>query len=522
MQPHSGVMRCLLMVAVIGSGLAVGSGRAAASKLASPLSTTVVTVYSENGDPIDGGGQQEFDPSNATITGTVGGEGIDITASGGTGGNTYHFDIAPPHGTSFAAGEYTGVQRTSLRQPGHPGLDITNLYDTCNTDTGSFEIREVAYSGKVISSLDLLYEQHCNSAVPALFGEIRFGAPVANTAFVASQSITWPDVTPDDMPADVMVTVRNLSASAVQMGTVTIAGSDPTSFIDANDQCSGALLAPITGWCYVSPGFTPTGAGPETATLRIPLGSKTDDVQLDGTTSPDDFSLAMTSHKGDYVGQGQRYLYTPDNATVTVSGGPTGLDIEVNGGVLNSWTMDLYPAAGEVLKAGLYPNATRWPFNGAGNGLNVDGESRGCNTLTGSFTVQRTVFSPVDNAPLQFAATFVQHCEGAGPALRGTISYATGATLPPPVSNLGVETSTGAARVTWKDPAAGSTYTVVRLQPAGAVDPTPFTGTAVYSGPGTEATIGGLVKGAKYLITAFTVDAHGDVGAPETLSFTGA
>ena len=196
---------------------------------------------------------------NATLTGTAAGAGIDITASGGTGGNTYYFDIAPAHGSSFAPGEYTGVQRTSLRQPGHPGLDVTNLYDSCNTVTGSFEVREVGYSGSAISSLDLLYEQHCNGAVPALFGEVRFGTPVANTAFVASQSVTWPDVTPDDMPTDVLVTVRNLSAAAVQMGTVTIVGSDPTSFVDANDQCSGALLAPVTGGATSLRGSRPQG-----------------------------------------------------------------------------------------------------------------------------------------------------------------------------------------------------------------------------------------------------------------------
>ena len=129
---------------------------------------------------------------------------------------------------------------------------------------------------------------------------------------------------------------------------------------------------------------------------------------------------------------------------------------------------------------------------------------------------------PVDSAPLQFAATFVQHCEGARPALTGTITYGTDATFPPPVSNLGIQTGAGTARITWKDPGSGSAYTVVRLQPAGAIDPTPSTGTAVYTGTASTATVGGLVKGSKYLITAFTVDDHGDVGTPETLTFTGA
>jgi hypothetical protein len=60
---------------------------------------------------------------------------------------------------------------------------------------------------------------------------------------------------------------------------------------------------------------------------------------------------------------------------------------------------------------------------------------------------------------------------------------------------------------------------VVRVQPAGALNPAPFTGTAVCSGAADAASIGGLVKGSRYLITAFTVDAYGDVDAAATLTF---
>jgi hypothetical protein len=342
---------------------------------------------------------------------------------------------------------------------------------------------------------------------------------LTGTVFVASRSITWPAVTPDTALTQVLVPVRNLSTAPVQVGSVTIVGSDPTSFVDGNDQCSGEVLAPLTGWCYVSLGFIPLGAGPQTAMLSVPLGSLTEYVQLDGTTSGDQFSLAMTSRPGDFVGQGQKYLYTPANATMALWGGPTGLVIDINAGVGNLWTVDLYPATGEVLKPGVFANATRWPFNGSGNGLSVYGQSRGCNTVTGSFTVQQAVFSPVDDAPEQLAATFVQHCEGAAPALKGTITYGTDVT-PSPVTHLTAVTTASSAYLTWKNPRSDAVYTVVRVQAAGALNPAPFTGAAVYSGAGNTATIGGLVKGSKYLITAFTIDAFGDVGVAARLTFT--
>jgi hypothetical protein len=70
-----------------------------------------------------------------------------------------------------------------------------------------------------------------------------------------------------------------------------------------------------------------------------------------------------------------------------------------------------------------YANATRYPFNGSGPGLAIYGEGRGCNELTGSFTATEATFGGPDSSYVQdFVATFEQHCEGAEPALRGTIS----------------------------------------------------------------------------------------------------
>jgi hypothetical protein len=61
--------------------------------------------------------------------------------------------------------------------------------------------------------------------------------------------------------------------------------------------------------------------------------------------------------------------------------------------------------------------------HGAGPGVSLDGNGRGCNTLTGTFTVLDAVFGR--NGYVQtFDATFEQHCEGGETAARGAFDPA--------------------------------------------------------------------------------------------------
>ncbi len=52
----------------------------------------------------------------------------------------------------------------------------------------------------------------------------------------------------------------------------------------------------------------------------------------------------------------------------------------------------------------------------------VSGAGRGCNTLTGRFSVLKAKYDASGNVK-SFAADFEQHCEGASPALAGSIRY---------------------------------------------------------------------------------------------------
>ena len=68
------------------------------------------------------------------------------------------------------------------------------------------------------------------------------------------------------------------------------------------------------------------------------------------------------------------------------------------------------------LVPGTYTGATRWPFQAPGvPGLDVDGEGRGSNTLTGQFTVTQAVYGASGNI-VSFAASFEQRLARGEPA----------------------------------------------------------------------------------------------------------
>ncbi|GGL72915.1 hypothetical protein GCM10010129_15810 [Streptomyces fumigatiscleroticus] len=131
-------------------------------------------------------------------------------------------------------------------------------------------------------------------------------------------------------------------------------------------------------------------------------------------------SYAYTSDSGDYVGQGTSQTFT--GATSTFALNPYGSGISYSAsGKREYWSALLTPPTGEQFEAGRTYQAQR--SNGEGvAGLDVSGNSRGCNTVTGELTVTRLARDD-DGTVKAFAATFVQHCEGGEPALRGTIHY---------------------------------------------------------------------------------------------------
>ena len=163
----------------------------------------------------------------------------------------------------------------------------------------------------------------------------------------------------------------------------------------------------------------------------------------------------MQSEPGDYIGGGRTYAFTPADGTFSANGNwDGGVSLSFHGwDWAEWWYLDFAAADAAPLAVGVYPGATRFPFQGPGEpGLDVSGDGRGCNMLTGSFEVKEIAFGAANDV-LAFRATFEQHCEGWPAALTGEIRY--NATVPVALSAPAAVTAptaawTWAARCSWR------------------------------------------------------------------------
>jgi len=146
------------------------------------------------------------------------------------------------------------------------------------------------------------------------------------------------------------------------------------------------------------------------------------------------FEFRFQSEAGDYIGGGSSYVRT--NATgvidtynlldLTADGAVDYLFLRYLGEPFDGTFIHFWVATnqlGQNLVPGIYPNAERAPFASAGHpGLDVEMDGRGCNTLTGNFVIHEVNFGPGPELE-RLDMEFEQHCEGATPALRGSLRY---------------------------------------------------------------------------------------------------
>ncbi|NHC16135.1 hypothetical protein, partial [Motilibacter deserti] len=131
--------------------------------------------------------------------------------------------------------------------------------------------------------------------------------------------------------------------------------------------------------------------------------------------------LALYSTPGDYIGQGRSQLYRAPVSRLTPNGNAGSVTVNVEG-PNGSWLyVQLAAPQGRDLAPGVYPRATRAPFrNGNDAGIDISGNGRGCNSITGSFAV-RDVHVGANGVVDRLWAVFEQHCEGGAAALFGEI-----------------------------------------------------------------------------------------------------
>lgn len=137
--------------------------------------------------------------------------------------------------------------------------------------------------------------------------------------------------------------------------------------------------------------------------------------------------LTLVSPIGDYIGQGQSITRTPLDGHFQIDQdvqGQNGISVRYHNTDYTEW-WDLHFAAPNLaaLAVGSYPDAERFTLQAADHsGLSVDGDGRGCNTLSGSFEVKYIAYNS-DGAVLSLWITFSQSCEGMMPPLTGEIMF---------------------------------------------------------------------------------------------------
>ena len=134
-------------------------------------------------------------------------------------------------------------------------------------------------------------------------------------------------------------------------------------------------------------------------------------------------SISLYSDPGDFIGQGQQRVFHPGNVSQIGAEmeGDSVLAWAVGGPFGEGYSFQFAAPEGEPLEPGSYVGAQRLPFADSDRpGMEVTGESRGCNQLVGSFEVRELDRDAQGNVQ-RLWVVFQQHCEGDPDAAWGEV-----------------------------------------------------------------------------------------------------
>lgn len=227
---------------------------------------TAFTVDSEVGDAIGAGQSFTFTSSNATITATGDDTSLTMTVDDGT--DHFAADLAAPTGGTLTTG--TTYTTTRLGDASNAGLDVSGDGRGCSTSTGTMTVHEITLDGSnALATLAVTYEQHCDGATPALFGELRFNTAVDFKAVSASPASIDFGTQPRTPSAPTAITITNTGSTAVTFGSASIKGTARGDYSIDSDDCSGTSPAP-TDTCTIAIVFDPSSGASRPARLELP------------------------------------------------------------------------------------------------------------------------------------------------------------------------------------------------------------------------------------------------------------
>jgi hypothetical protein len=219
--------------------------------------------------------------------------------------------------------------------------------------------------------------------------------------------------------ATVVLDTSRPGAGSLSPSTVTLTPTGTTVYFTP---CSAAASM----WCVGSVQITLALASAPTIvvaesqelTLVAPTGIGSDAPCLGGGDV-----IFYDGDPGDYIFSGTETI-TQGKWSATATSSNVHINVTPSDSTQGLW-WDLYfdsSQLGMSLAPQVYTMAERWPFESPGHpGLDVSGDGRGCNTVTGSFQIEDLQL--MNGTLMSFTATFEHHCEGGTPALRGCVHY---------------------------------------------------------------------------------------------------
>lgn len=395
-------------------------GTATATTAARPrAASSFIALTADDGSFLGGtrqrflaGGTWSVDGYDRNNDGPI--DSVLVTYQDVAAGEYWSATFSAPDGEPLVPKTYVGTERSA--SVGTPGLDVAGDGTGCNMSSGSFTVLAEDFdtsNGELhVDGFAARFEFHCEHQSPAFYGIVSFNAPAIPFVVAADYAAARQRLT---LSGENLTTVRTVLVD----GAATAFRIKPSGAIVVKH----LALAPGTHTVVVE--SEPGARSPERQFPRDPAPSP---------PTPRASELSMTGVPDDYV-LGDRTLayrggrWSPYAIVNPTSGKVVAVRLDTtspDGADFFSLNFSTPQSAAE-LTVGTYAGATRYPFNGPdAPGLDIGGDGRGCNELSGSFVVTDIAvdYSQGFAKLVRFAASFEQHCEHRDAALTGHVSYA--------------------------------------------------------------------------------------------------
>ena len=252
----------MLALAVAMSGLP-----AAPSSVRAADPITALGIDSEPGDYVGGGQQLMYTPGIAIFEFYAYAPGYVSLRVMRPEGDFWTLSFAAAGSGALAVGTYENAQRSADET--HPGLDVGGQGRGCNATTGRFVVSEIAHDAAgAVNALALSFEQHCEGAPAALFGEVRYQATSGYKLMqVVPGSVDLGSATIGSATPQQTIQLQSIGTLGVALPALSVGGTNAGDFAIVSEACPAVL--PPGSTCDVMVNARPSASGPRSAQLVV-------------------------------------------------------------------------------------------------------------------------------------------------------------------------------------------------------------------------------------------------------------